>query len=345
MTSVKTTLFDNLQEIREEVFDVLSKAGDLRALEEVRVRYLGRKGSIKSLQKGLGSLPEEDRPKAGAEVNRLYGEVEEELEKRRGDLEREELDRRLAEERIDITLPGRFSQAGAPHPISVLIDEITSIFSRMGYDVFSHREIESDYYNFEALNFPPDHPARDMQDTFFLGEDRLLRSHTSNVQIHYMETHKPPLKMVVPGRCYRCDAVDATHLPIFHQIEGLVVGKDISMAHLKWTLEAFLKELFGPETEIRLRPSFFPFTEPSAEVDLLRKTKDGGSGWLEMLGAGLVDPNVLSICDIDPEVWSGFAFGVGIERLAMVRYGITDIRMLYENDVRVLEQFRGHRVR
>jgi len=184
-----------------------------------------------------------------------------------------------------------------------------------------------------------------MQDTFFVGEDLLLRSHTSNAQIHYMENHKPPLRVVVPGRCYRCDAVDATHLPLFHQVEGLLVGKGISMAHLKWTLETFLKGLFGSDTKIRLRPSFFPFTEPSAEVDLLRKTKDGKEEWLEMLGAGLVDPNVLLACNIDPEEWSGFAFGVGIERLAMVRYGITDIRMLYDNDSRFLEQFRGQGTR
>jgi len=256
-------------------------------------------------------------------------------------LEKEALDRRLVEEKIDITLPGREAEVGCAHPLSIIIDEITGIFARMGYDIYSHREIETDYYNFEALNFPDDHPARDMQDTFYLEDGLLLRSHTSNAQIHYMETHSPPLKMVVPGRCYRSETIDATHLPLFHQIEGLVVGKGISMAHLKWTLETFLRELFGPETEIRMRPSFFPFTEPSAEVDLKRKTKDGGTEWLEMLGAGLVDPNVLASCDLDPEEWSGFAFGVGIERLAMVRYGITDIRMFYENDIRVLKQFRG----
>ena len=341
MPTGPSTLFENLEELRKEAFEALSEAGDLRALENIRVRYLGRKGSIKTLQKGLGTLPPEDRPKAGALVNRLHDEVEAEIEKRRAELEAFDLDRRLTQERIDVTLPGRESQIGVSHPISLLIDEITSIFQRMGYDIYSHREIETDYYNFEALNFPPDHPSRDMQDTFFLGPDRLLRSHTSNAQIHYMETHKPPLKMVVPGRCYRCDQVDATHLPLFHQIEGLLVGKGISMANLKWTLETFLRELFGPDTEIRLRPSFFPFTEPSAEVDMRRIGKDGKEEWLEMLGAGLVDPNVLLACQIDPEEWSGFAFGVGIERLALVRYGVPDIRMLYENDVRFLEQFRA----
>jgi len=341
MTTANPTLFDRLEEIRKEALQNLSQAADLRALDEVRVRYLGRKGSIKALQKSLGTLTAEERPKAGAAVNELHNEVEGEIDKKKKILEKEALGRRLTEERLDITLPGRAEPAGVPHPISLLIDEITSIFSRMGYDIYTHREIETDYYNFEALNFPPDHPARDMQDTFFVGEDLLLRSHTSNAQIHYMENHKPPLRVVVPGRCYRCDAVDATHLPLFHQVEGLLVGKNISMAHLKWTLETFLKDLFGAETKIRLRPSFFPFTEPSAEVDLLRKTKDGKEEWLEMLGAGLVDPNVLLACNIDPEEWSGFAFGVGIERLAMVRYGITDIRMLYDNDVRFLEQFRG----
>jgi phenylalanyl-tRNA synthetase alpha chain len=341
MTTGNLSLFERIEEIRAEALEALNTATDTRALEDLRVRYLGKKGSIKSLQKGLGGLAPEDRPKAGAQVNQLHDEVEARLEETKAALESRELDSRLASEKIDISLPGRESRAGAPHPVSVLIDEITHIFSRMGYDIYSDREIETDYYNFEALNFPDDHPARDMQDTFYLEEGLLLRSHTSNVQVHYMQRHKPPFKMVVPGRCYRCETVDATHLPLFHQIEGLVVAKSISMAHLKWTLETFLRALFGEETEIRMRPSFFPFTEPSAEVDLKRITKDGRSEWMEMLGAGLVDPNVLAACGIDPEEWSGFAFGVGIERLAMVRYGIPDIRMLYDNDVRILRQFQG----
>ncbi|MCA9446968.1 MAG: phenylalanine--tRNA ligase subunit alpha [Candidatus Omnitrophica bacterium] len=334
---------ENLEDLRKEVFSALQGAGDLRALEEVRVRYLGKKGAIKSLQKGLGSLTPEERPKVGAQVNQLHDEVESALESKRDALESSALEERLKKEQIDISLPGREDRPGTPHPISILIDEISTIFARMGYDIYAHREIETDYYNFEALNFPADHPARDMQDTFFVGEGLLLRSHTSNAQIHYMEHQKPPFKMITPGRCYRCDTQDATHLPLFHQVEGLVVAKDISMAHLKWTLETFLRELFGPKTEIRMRPSFFPFTEPSAEVDVWFEGKDGEGKWLEMLGAGLVDPNVLLACQIDPEEWSGFAFGVGVERLAMVRYGIKDIRMFYENDVRVLRQFEGQR--
>jgi phenylalanyl-tRNA synthetase alpha chain len=327
-----------LQDIRGRLLNV----ADLRSLEELRVSLLGRKGGIKGLLKGLGSLPAEERPNAGAEINRLHDVAEAEIESLRARLEEQDLAKKLGEQRVDITLPGRDSEIGASHPISLIVDEVSSLFLRMGYDVYDHREIETDYYNFEALNFPADHPARDMQDTFFLEGGLLLRSHTSNGQIHYMEQHKPPLKVVVPGRVYRRDS-DPTHSPIFHQVEGLVVGKSISMAHLKWTLEALIKGLFGPSSELRLRPSFFPFTEPSAEVDMWFETTPGKGRWLEMGGAGLVHPNVLIACQIDPEEWSGFAFGMGIERLAMVKYGIPDIRMFYENDIRFLEQFRGVR--
>ncbi|MCG3196809.1 MAG: phenylalanine--tRNA ligase subunit alpha [Candidatus Omnitrophica bacterium] len=333
-------LEDHLAEIRREGEAALAAAVDLRALEEARVRFLGRKGRIKELLKGLGSLTPEERPKAGAEINRLHDEFEANLEKRRAELEQLELARRLCEERVDITLPGRDSDVGSLHPTSLIIDEIASLFSRMGYDIHDDREIENDYYNFEALNFPADHPARDMQDTFFLESGLLLRSHTSNGQIHYMENHKPPLAVIVPGRVYRRDS-DPTHLPMFHQVEGLMVGKGISMANLKWTLDTMMKTLFGPTAAVRLRPSFFPFTEPSAEVDMWFEPTPGKGRWLEMGGAGMVHPNVLLACRIDPEEWTGFAFGMGVERMAMVKYGVPDIRMLYENDIRFLRQFRG----
>ncbi len=342
MTIEDTNLLEQLGGIRADALKALAGAPDLRALEEVRVRYLGKKGSIKGLLKSLGSLPLGQRPQAGAEVNRLHDEVEAALEQASLRLEELALAKRLEEERIDITLPGRGAEIGSCHPVSLVIDEVTSIFMRMGYDIHDDREIESDYYNFEALNFPPDHPARDMQDTFFLEGGLLLRSHTSNGQIHFMENHKPPIKVVVPGRVYRRDS-DPTHLPMFHQIEGLLVGKGISMGHLKWTLETLIKGLFGPEASLRFRPSFFPFTEPSAEVDMWFETTPGNGRWLEMGGAGLVHPNVLLACQIDPEEWSGFAFGMGVERLAMIKYGIPDIRMFYENDLRVLHQFRGAR--
>jgi len=342
MSTSTATLSEKIEETRLKVSAALETVGDLRELEELRVKYLGKKGEIKSLQKGLGGLSAEKRPKVGAEVNRLHDQAETQLESIRERLEAQELSKRLKEESIDITLPGRNNKTGAAHPVRIIIEEVTGVFLRMGYDIHIDREIENDYYNFEALNFPPDHPARDMQDTYFLPGGLLLRSQTSNGQIHYMEQHKPPIKVVVPGRVYRRDS-DPTHLPMFHQIEGLVVAKGISMANLKWTLETFLKQIFGPETRSRFRPSYFPFTEPSAEVDLWFETAPGQGKWMEILGAGLVDPNVLLACQIDPEVWSGFAFGMGVERLAMVRYGIPDIRTLYENDVRVLTQFRGAR--
>lgn len=342
MAILSGELQNQLESIRQEALAELSAASDLRALEEVRIHFLGRKGKIKDLLKSLGSLPPDERPLVGAQVNRLHDEVELELNNTKINLEEKALEARLAGEKIDISLPGRDADIGSFHPVSLIIDEIASLFLRMGYDVYDDREIETDYYNFEALNFPADHPARDMQDTFFLDGGLLLRSHTSNGQIHYMENHKPPLKVIVPGRVYRRDS-DPTHLPMFHQVEGLVVGKGVSMANLKWTLETMMKALFGPDSTLRLRPSFFPFTEPSAEVDMWFDTGNGQGRWLEMGGAGLVHPNVLLACQIDPEEWSGFAFGMGVERLAMIRYRVPDIRMFYENDVRVLEQFRGAR--
>jgi phenylalanyl-tRNA synthetase alpha chain len=342
MTVMDENLLDKLSDIRTGALRALEDVTDLRVLEDIRVRYLGKKGCIKALLKGLGSLPPEQRPQAGAEVNRLHDEVETALGQASLRLEELALAKRLEMERLDITLPGRGAIIGSFHPVSLIIDEVTSIFMRMGYDIHDDREIESDYYNFEALNFPPDHPARDMQDTFFLEGGLLLRSHTSNGQIHFMENHKPPIKVVVPGRVYRRDS-DPTHLPMFHQVEGLLVGKGISMAHLKWTLETLMKGLFGPDASLRFRPSFFPFTEPSAEVDMWFETTPGKGRWLEMGGAGLVHPNVLLACQIDPEEWSGFAFGIGVERLGMIKYSIPDIRMFYENDLRVLQQFRGAR--
>jgi phenylalanyl-tRNA synthetase alpha chain len=315
-------------------------------LEGVRVRYLGRQGTLTQLLRSLGTLPTDERPRVGAAANEAKRDLEALLDARIGEaLDRERRQQR-ARDRVDLTLPGRRPPLGTQHPLTRVHDEIVSIFVRLGFSVAEGPEIESDYNNFEALNLPADHPARDMQDTFYFGPETLLRTHTSPVQIRVMQAQRPPVRVVCPGRVYRRDVPDATHSPIFHQVEGLAVDRSISMADLKGTLELFAQEMFGARSTIRFRPSFFPFTEPSAEVDVLCFACSGAgcrlckqSGWLEILGSGMVHPNVLRNVGYDPEEVTGWAFGMGIERVAMLKYGIDDIRLFFENDLRFLGQF------
>jgi phenylalanyl-tRNA synthetase alpha chain len=326
---------------REEI----ERAATRRDLEEARVRYLGKKGALTQLLRALPDLPAAERPAVGREANLAKAEIESVLEARLASLERLERRARLAADRPDLTLPGRRVVPGGLHPLTRVHDEIVDVFTGMGFAVAEGPEVELDYYNFEALNIPKDHPARDMQDTFYVGGEILLRTHTSPVQIRTMERQKPPVRIIVPGRVYRRDA-DITHSPVFHQVEGLAVDRGISMGDLKGTLELFARELFGADSRIRFRPSFFPFTEPSAEVDVLCFLCKGGgcrvckaSGWLEILGSGMVHPRILRAMGYDTEEVTGWAFGMGIERVAMLRYGIDDIRLFYENDLRFLSQF------
>jgi phenylalanyl-tRNA synthetase alpha chain len=315
------------------------------ALEQIRVRYLGRQGALTSLLRSLGTLPAAERPLVGAAANDAKRELETVLEQRLAATLEEERRRQREGARVDLTLPGRRPPLGSVHPLTRVHDEIVEIFAGLGFSVAEGPEIESDYFNFEALNLPKDHPARDMQDTFYLTEDRLLRTHTSPVQIRTMQAQRPPLRIIVPGKVYRRDA-DITHSPQFTQFEGLAVDRNISMADLKGTLELFAREMFGPRSKIRFRPSFFPFTEPSAEVDVLCFLCGGDgcrvckqSGWLEILGCGMVHPQVLRNVGYDPEEVTGWAFGMGVERIAMLKYGVDDIRLFYENDLRFLTQF------
>jgi phenylalanyl-tRNA synthetase alpha chain len=314
-------------------------------LEQIRVRFLGRQGALTQLLRSLGTLSPEERPRVGAAANEAKRELERLLEARQAEAAEVERRAQRERERPDLTLPGRRPSAGAVHPLTRVQDEIVEIFAGLGFSVAEGPEIESDYYNFEALNFPADHPARDMQDTFFLPGALLLRTHTSPVQIRTMQAQRPPVRVICPGRVYRRDA-DITHSPMFDQVEGLAVDRQTSMADLKATLELFAREMFGARSRIRFRPSFFPFTEPSAEVDVLcflcagegcRVCKQ--SGWLEILGSGMVHPNVLENVGYDPDEYIGWAFGMGIERIAMLKYGIDDIRLFFENDVRFLRQF------
>ena len=314
-------------------------------LEQVRVRYLGKKGLLTQLLRLMPSLPAAERPVVGREANEAKAEIETALGQRLVAVEDAERRARLAADRLDLTLPGRRVVPGALHPLSRVLDEIIDVFVGLGFAVAEGPEVESDFYNFEALNIPKDHPARDMQDTFYIGEEILLRTHTSPVQIRTMTRQKPPVRIICPGRVYRRDA-DITHSPMFTQVEGLAVDRGISMGDLKGTLELFARELFGPDSRIRFRPSFFPFTEPSAEVDVLCFLCKGGgcrvckaSGWLEILGSGMVHPRVLQTVGYDPEEVTGWAFGMGVERVAMLKYGIDDIRLFFENDLRFLSQF------
>ena len=335
-----------LEAIREKAAAELDKAKDPKVLEELRIKYLGKKGELTSILKQMGKLSAEERPVIGQLANEVRSFIEQDMEKRAALIKEAELERKLERETLDVTLPGKHRELGAKHPLSIVLDEIKEIFIGMGFDIVEGPEVETDYYNFEALNMPKDHPARDTQDTFYINENILLRTQTSPVQVRTMEKQKPPIRVISPGRVYRSDAVDATHSPLFHQIEGLVVDKGITFADLKGTLETFVKRLYGEDSVVRFRPHHFPFTEPSAEVDVQCFNCHGegcrlckGEGWIEILGCGMVHPKVLSNCGIDPEEYSGFALGMGLERVVMRRYNIDDLRLFYENDVRFLKQF------
>ncbi len=335
-----------LEKIELAAREELSKIADPAELEALRIKFLGKKSELSAIMKQMAGLSAEERPVIGQLANRIRTDIEAAVSERAAQLKAEASERKLREERIDVTLPGKAPKLGKLHPMDAVMRDIEDIFIGMGFDIAEGPEVEYDYYNFEALNLPPDHPARDMQDTFYITDNILLRTQTSPVQIHVMESKKPPIRIISPGRVYRSDAVDATHSPIFHQIEGLVVDKGITMANLVGTLDMLMKRLYGDECRIRLRPHHFPFTEPSAEVDVLCFNCGGkgcsmckGEGYVELLGAGMVHPKVLANCGIDPEVYSGFAFGLGLERIVMRKYGINDMRLLYENDLRFLEQF------
>lgn len=337
---------EKLQALREQALGELSSLHALKDLEDFRVRYMGKKGELTGLLRGMGALPAEERPAMGQLVNELRARLESAVEERASAIRAALQEKRLRDETIDVTLPGKKLPAGGLHPLNLVLNDLVHIFQSMGFDVVDGPEVETEHYCFEALNLPKDHPARDMQDTFYLAENLLLRSQTSAAQIRVMEQRQPPIRMICPGRVFRADEVDATHSPVFHQVEGLVVDKGITLCDLKGVLEEFAHEIYGPETKIRFRPSFFPFTEPSVEVDVSCSACGGqgcrvckGEGWIEILGAGMVHPNVLSGCGIDPEVYSGFAFGIGLDRLTTTRHKISDIRLLFENDVRFLEQF------
>jgi len=327
---------DEVRQALEEGLSEIAAAETLRQLDEVRVRYLGRQGRITVELKRVGSLDPQERPEAGRRVNAARSSLDGALAERREALHADIIGSRLEAGRIDVTLPGRGQRPGGLHPLTLTRDRIESFFSSIGFDIIDGPEIEDDYHNFEALNIPAHHPARAMQDTFYFGDGRLLRTHTSPVQIRAMKERSPPLRLIAPGRVYRSDALDDTHSPMFHQVEGLMVGEDVSMAHLKGVLHDFLRNFFErDDLPIRFRPSYFPFTEPSAEVDI--GSPDGD--WLEILGSGMVHPQVLENVGIDSERYTGFAFGMGIERLTMLRYGMSDLRLFFNNDLRFLEQF------
>ncbi|WP_040243458.1 phenylalanine--tRNA ligase subunit alpha [Chromohalobacter japonicus] len=337
---------DHLPQLVAEARAAIESAQDVQALDEVRVHFLGKKGEITALLKGLGQLPPEERPKAGERINEAKQTLSGELEARKQKLKDAELDARLARERIDVTLPGRGEPTGGLHPVTRTLERIESLFAHIGFDVAVGPEIEDDYHNFEALNIPAHHPARGMADTFYFDASRLLRTHTSPVQVRTMKEQAPPIRIVCPGRVYRSDS-DLTHTPMFHQVEGLLVDEGVSFADLKGTIEDFLKAFFEREAlSVRFRPSYFPFTEPSAEVDI-QCVMCGGegcrvcshSGWLEVMGCGMVHPEVFRHSGIDAERYTGFAFGMGAERLTMLRYGVNDLRLFFENDLRFLRQF------
>ena len=328
-----------------EALQAIERAGDEKSLDALRVQYLGKKGSFTDLLKSLGQLPAEKRPVAGEKVNQAKKSLQQAIESRKGDLVSAALDAQLNAERLDVTLPGRRQSKGGLHPITITIERIKSIFAAAGYDVAEGPEIEDDYHNFEALNIPAHHPARAMHDTFYVSPGTVLRTHTSPVQVHVMENGEPPFRMICPGRVYRCYS-DLTHTPMFHQVEGLLVDERVSMADLKGTVVEFLQAYFEADMPVRFRPSYFPFTEPSAEVDMGCVSCGGKgcricshTGWLEVMGCGMVHPRVLQMSGVDTERFSGFAFGMGVERLAMLRYGVSDLRLYFENDIRFLQQF------
>jgi phenylalanyl-tRNA synthetase alpha chain len=344
---------DSLEALQGEVLDRIQQSNSEKELEQIRIEELGRSGRVTLLLRSLKDRPAEERPRIGEQLNQLRRALEERLEERLDSVKQHAKTQALKEERIDITLPGTRWETGSTHPLSLVIDEIIDIFWGMGFEIARGPDIEDDYHNFEALNIPKDHPARDMQDTFFVSNGRLLRTHTSPVQIRTMESRKPPLQVIVPGAVYRQGDDDATHSPMFHQVEGFLVDDHIAFSDLKGVLTHFLRQVFSEETGVRFRPSFFPFTEPSTEVDIhclfckgQGHSADGnncrvcrGTGWLEILGAGMIDPAVFKFVGYDPEKVSGFAFGMGVERIAMLKYGIDDIRLFFQNDLRFLKQF------
>lgn len=336
---------ERLQQLQEESLLGLQQAEDLKTLQSVRVQVLGKKGTLTEVMKGMRDLAAEERPAIGHLVNTLKTKFEDSFAARQLELQRQDIAAKLANEKIDVTLPGRKNTPGSLHPVTLVTDEVIEIFSRLGFAVAEGPEIEQDFYNFEALNIPKDHPARDMQDTFYISDDRVLRTHTSPVQIRTMMKHKPPIRIIAPGTVYRRDS-DITHSPMFHQVEGFLVDDRVTFGDLKGVLTHFLNEFFGEGHRVRFRPSFFPFTEPSAEVDI-ECVICGGSGcrvcgktgWLEILGCGMIDPAVFASVNYDAEKYSGFAFGMGLERMAMLKYGVNDLRLFFENDLRFLKQF------
>ena len=338
---------EQLRKIQEEAAAALDAVSDKAGLDALRLKLLGKKGDLTMLLRSMGQLPAEMRPKAGQMINEVREKITAQLDSLDGKIKKLEQEKKLAREAIDVTEPRKHTPLGSVHPVSLVQDQLIDVFTSMGFDVVEGPEVEYDHYNFELLNLPKNHPARDAQDTFYIEDNIVLRTHTSPVQARTMLTRKPPIRIVCPGRVYRADELDATHSPVFHQMEGLVIDEDVTMADLKGTLDAFAKALYGDDVTTRFRPSFFPFTEPSAEVDLTCVNCHGkgcrvckGTGWIEVLGAGMVNPKVLDMCGIDSKKYRGFAFGVGLERIVMLRYGITDMRALYEGDVRFLSQFR-----
>lgn len=321
------------EQITKNALAAIAEADDLQSLDAVRVQYLGKKGELTTLLKQLGKLPAEERPAAGNAINEAKQNLNRSISERKNTLEASQLVDQLDREKIDITLPARGQTPGSLHPVTLTLREVERLFAKIGFSVVDGPEIEDNYHNFEALNIPEHHPARAMHDTFYIDSDTLLRTHTSNVQIRYMQDRQPPIRIIAPGRVYRCDS-DMTHTPMFHQIEGLMVDENVTFLHLKGLLEDFVHQFFGADVETRFRPSYFPFTEPSAEVDIM-----GSQGWLEILGCGMVHPQVLENVGIDSERYSGFAFGMGAERLAMLKYDIDDLRMFFDNDIRFLRQF------
>lgn len=337
---------EKLEQIKAEAMGKISAAASLEDLNDVRITQLGKKGALTGILKSMKDVAPEERPKVGQLVNEVRADIEAALDKAKTEMERKVREAKMKKEVIDVTLPAKKNNVGHRHPNTIALEEVERIFVGMGYEVVEGPEVERDYYNFEALNIPADHPAKDEQDTFYVNGDILLRTQTSSTQVHEMEKGKLPIRMIAPGRVFRSDEVDATHSPSFHQIEGLVVDKNITFADLKGTLAEFAKELFGEDTRVKFRPHHFPFTEPSAEVDVTCFKCGGsgcrfckGSGWIEILGCGMVHPHVLEMSGIDPEEYTGFAFGVGLERIALLKYEIDDMRLLYENDIRFLKQF------
>ncbi len=336
-----------LEQMQKEALEQIDSCGTAADLESIRVKYLGKKGELTAALRSMKDIDEAERPVFGKRVNEVRDALTQAIDEKESALKNAEKQTRLLSEAIDITLPGKKQSIGGLHPLTRIYSELRDIFVSMGFSVMDGPEIEYDKYNFEMLNIPKEHPARDMQDTFYMSDDIVLRTHTSPVQIRTMLSQKPPIRMICPGRVYRSDDVDATHSPVFNQVEGLVVGQGISLAHLKFTLDTFLKEFYGENTRTKFRPGHFPFTEPSAEVDATCSKCRGngcnvckGTGMIEVLGCGMVHPTVLRNCGIDPDEYSGFAFGMGLDRLASIKYGITDIRLLFENDIRFLAQFK-----